>query len=135
DRFAYTLQWEAASLLTVFLGVYFVASKRFASPAINPLDKTAKSFIEVPQRFLKNTVEQFVMHFVACLILTTHLAEEQMVAIPALVLLFVTGRLCFGLGYSYGYIYRAFGFALTILPTASVVLYCVYRLVSGVLLE
>ncbi|EDO49563.1 predicted protein [Nematostella vectensis] len=131
DRITFTLQWELVSLLAVQAGIVWVARTRFSTAAINPLDKSAKQFVEIPQKYLKNTVEQFVLHFVASLVLTTYLTAEQMFVVPVLVGIFVTGRLCFAVGYKIHFSARGFGFALTWLPTVAIIMYCLYRMIQG----
>ena len=126
DRLAYTLRWQMISALVLFAGIMWAANTRLRTAAIDPLNKEAEKFVALPSRFLQNTLEQFVLSFVGNLTLSTYLSAETMHVMPALVITFVVARVAFGVGYSRFQLQRAFGFALTVCPTMSVYLYCVY---------
>lgn len=128
DRIAFALKWQALSAMTVIAGIMWVGNRRFHSPAINPLDDTAKKFVEIPSKYLSNTTEQFLMHFVACLTLSVHLPLDKIMVLPLLSLLFVLARCVFAVGYSIRPIFRAPGFTLTFTPTVCSFVYCVYCL-------
>ncbi|EDO34975.1 predicted protein, partial [Nematostella vectensis] len=80
---------------------------------------------------LKNTIEQFVLHFVALLALTTYLTAKEMIVVPVLVGIFVTGRLCFAVGYKIYFMARGFGFGLTFIPNEATIAYCFHRMLQG----
>lgn len=129
DRLIYTIQWLMVSALAIHAGIHGVGSVRASTSAIDPLEGNAENLVEVPNKILRNTMEQFILHAVGLITLSTYLTETNMKCIPILVLIFLIGRLCFW--YAYGYsmqaMNRAFGFATTYLPTVGVYLYCLYR--------
>ena len=80
---------------------------------------------------LQNTVEQFIMSFVAQLIFCTWLDASQMTLIPIVVVLFVVGRFLFWIGYlipMYNRTYRALGIPPTWMPTGGMLIFSIYNL-------
>ena len=74
-----------------------VGNTRFMK-AWNPLDKEMSKHVDIPQRILTNTIEQFCLFFPSTLLLSTYLSQDQMHAIPILVLTWSFGRLAFAFG-------------------------------------
>ena len=128
DRVVFTLRWLIVSLFTVVAGIISVGNTRYSTSAINPLDPSGKKYVEIRSRYLQNTVEQFLVHSFSLVVLATYLSEENMNFIPLLVAVFSIGRLLFAVGYSIDPLRRGFGFAVTFLPTAMVIYYCLYCL-------
>ena len=126
DRVVFTLRCLVVSLLAIIGGIMAVASKRYGTPAINPLDPSGKKFTEQRQMYLQNTLEQFLVHSFCLMGLSTYLSEEKMHWIPLLVALFVIGRALFFVGYAIDPMKRSVGFGLTWLPTVAVSGYCLY---------
>ena len=126
DRVVFTLRCLMVSVLTIFAGVSAVANKRFSTAAINPLDPSGKALTEMRQRYLQNTVEQFLLHAFSLLTLSTYLSEEKMHLIPLLVVLFIIARAVFFVGYSIDPIKRTLGFAMTYTQNVFVTGYCLY---------
>lgn len=128
DRVVFTLRWLIVSLLSVFAGVIWVGNMRFSTSAINPLDPSGKKYVEMRSRYLQNTVEQFLLHSFSLIALATYLSEENMHLVPVLVVVFSIARLVFAVGYSIDPLKRGTGFAMTFLPSAMVICYCLYCL-------
>ena len=126
DRIVFTLRWLMVSLLAIYAGIVAVGRTRFRTTAINPLDPRGKKFTEAPERYLQNTVEQFLLHSFSLLVLSTYLSEEKMHWIPVLVVLFIIARAVFLVGYLTDPLKRATGFAMTYFPTIAVSVYCLY---------
>ena len=81
---------------------------------------------------LQNTVEQFVVSFVAQVATSTWLSASQMMTIPIVVVLFVVGRLVYWRGYlnpAYNRTGRAAGLPLTMFPTMAMLVFTIYKLV------
>lgn len=132
DRVAYTLQWQIASVLTLFVGIGTVARKRLQTTAIDPINGRGEHHVLVDCRYVQNTLEQLVMNSFGQMMLSTYLKEDQMKAIPLLVLLFVIGRITFWIGYRRSYLHRAFGFALTVSSNAFMyIVLCFYFVETG----
>lgn len=129
DRVVFTLRWLMVSLLSIWAGVILVANVRFATSAIDPLDKSGKKYVEMHSNFLQNTVEQFLLHSFGLIVLSTYLTEESMHWVPLLVILFVISRVLFYVGYSMHPLKRAVGFFMTFAPSTAVMLYSLYCLI------
>jgi len=87
---------------------------------------------QVHVRVLQNTVEQFVVSFVAQVATSTWLSASQMMTIPIVVVLFVVGRLVYWRGYlnpAYNRTGRAAGLPLTMFPTMAMLVFTIYKLV------
>lgn len=128
DRVVFTLRWLIVSLLSIHAGVQWIATTRFTTSAINPLDRSGTKYVEMRSKILQNTVEQFLLHAFSLIVLSTYLSEESMYWIPLLVVLFVIARVVFAVGYSMDPLKRAYGFAMTFTPTVVVIIYCLYCL-------
>jgi hypothetical protein len=98
DRVLYALRWEACSLLVLVIGIGYVATIRFfgSDTALNG-GKTDE--VDLPNRLLQNTLEQTVIGVVARVVLSIYLSPSTMPIVPALVTLFLTGRVLFYHGY------------------------------------
>ena len=121
-------------MLIIYWAIAKVIQQRMKFKAFDPLKKVdakdAKDSLEVHQRFLSNTIEQYVINGPALLMLSLYLTPHQLKVIPPLVALFVTGRVI----YLHGYLNpnrertgRTFGFIMTIAPTAMTLAYVAYR--------
>lgn len=126
DRVVFTLRWSMVSLLVVVACIMILAQIRYHTSAINPLDTSGQKITETFQRCLQNTLEQFLIHVLSLLVLSTYLPEEQMQCIPYLVVWFVIGRAVFFVGYFIDPIKRGVGFAMNWLVNLAVVGYCFY---------
>lgn len=106
-----------------------VGNVRFATSAIDPLDKSGEKYIKMRSNFLQNTVEQFLLHSFGLTVLSTYLSEESMHWVPLLVILFVVSRVLFFVGYSIHPLKRAIGFFMTFTPSVAVMLYSLWCLI------
>ena len=127
DKLDFALQWLFLSGLTMLTGVVGVLRVRGNSSAMDPIEGNSEHLVEIPNRILRNTTEQFIIHTIGLLTLTTYLTPEGMKAIPILVVIFVLGRIFFWLGYHIKPMYRSFGFMMTFMPNLSVIAFCFYR--------
>ena len=122
-RLVYTLRWQIFPLMTLMFAIGRVADTRLETAAINPLSGK-EHLVEFQQRFLRNTLEQLIVHVLGQLVLCTFLSSESKRIIPPMALLFVAGRILFWIGYRTDPLKRATGFAMNF-PTAIVtVIYC-----------
>ncbi|TPX58001.1 hypothetical protein SpCBS45565_g08093 [Spizellomyces sp. 'palustris'] len=115
----HALRFLPLSAIPLLLGVILVGNLRFLTPV--RIDPTASPIgtnhtMDVFQRYLQNTLEQFILHFIA---VTGLAAWDDCKHVLPLVMLFIIARVIFLIGYlatSDGR-YRAVGFAMTVLPT------------------
>ena len=128
ERVVYALRWQTLSILAVFWGVHTVGWRRFSSTAIDPMSPDGDLTGTVGAKYLQNTLEQYLLHLLAQLILATFIEGAQIKIIPILVLLFVAGRMAFWFGYNHNPMHRGFGYGLTLFPTSATLLYCLFSL-------
>ena len=115
ERIAFALKAEILVFLWLAGCVRAVSSGRFRSPA----DIRGSAYapptpaIAVQAAVLQNSLEQTVLAVGAHLGVAAVLRGDELVLIPALVLLYLAGRVSFAAAYARGAAARAFGMALT----------------------
>jgi uncharacterized membrane protein YecN with MAPEG domain len=127
ERLIFTLRCQIFPALMLFAGIATVGNYRFLSPAINPLAGAESEAMKVHLRYLSNTLEQVVLFMIVNVIFSTFLNAQTIKIIPILAILFVVARLAFWFGYLQSPMYRAFGMALTLYPTAILLFYDIYH--------
>ncbi|XP_048772828.2 transmembrane protein 79-like [Ostrea edulis] len=134
DRLVFALRWLFISSLPIVFAIFGVLDVRGNTKAIDPIKGGAENLVELPNRILRNTIEQFSLHAVGVLALTTYLDERSMSNIRALVALFFLGRILFAMGYKSSPSNRGFGFAITFMPTLVTYGYVLYKFVTTYIL-
>ena len=137
DQLVYALRWQmpAVALLVFFIHDVGMARKDTGTPDPVTVRHEPES-LAVRRAVLLNTVEQLLLHSPSMLVLATYLRPDQLKLIPILSCLFVVGRLWYRVGYINPEnlrTNRASGMGLTFFPTLAVIVYNMYRLVSGCL--
>ncbi|CAG2255423.1 unnamed protein product [Mytilus edulis] len=108
DRLIYTIRWLFLSSTTIIFAMVRVLRVRGNTDAIDPLNGEAENLVELPNRILRNTIEQFLLHASAVLTYSTFLDESNMNNIPFMVMRFILGRLFYAVGYSSDPMHRFF---------------------------
>ena len=108
-RLAFALQANAFAALPLLVGVMAVGNNRFFSEAIDPTLQKEDLATQINGRVADNTLQQFVLFFVA----TTALTADTMRIIPAAAIMFIVARAAFWIGYRIQPLYRAPGMAAT----------------------
>jgi hypothetical protein len=118
-RLAFAARASLLVMLWVAVGVGMVSTIRRYSAPDNPGSAFAppSERLKVPLAFLQNTLEQATMTSVAFLALATVDGDAPLGFIMGAVVLFAAGRITFLRGYPLGATGRAFGMAMTALPT------------------
>ena len=115
EQIAFALKWDLLIFLWLAGCVRVVARGRFRSP--NDREGSAycppSPVLAIPAAVLQNSLEQTVIALGAHLILATVLRGPELILIPLLVFLYLTGRVAFATCYAKGAVARAFGMALT----------------------
>ncbi|XP_063425585.1 uncharacterized protein LOC134709345 [Mytilus trossulus] len=130
DRLIYTIRWLFLSSSTMMFAMFGVLRVRGSTDAIDPLNGSSENLVELPNRILRNTTEQLVLHASAVLTLCTFMDENSMRNIPLLVILFILGRLLYAIGFSSAPMNRALGFSMTFWPTMATYMYCTYCVIT-----
>jgi hypothetical protein len=121
DRFALGAVCAGAAALALLPCVLRVALFRFFSDADRPgegLAPTPGRRLRVLRAITQNTLEQTVLAALGYFAFTAAAPADALMLAPASVALFLLGRLAFAIGYAHGASGRAFGFVITMLPTA-----------------
>jgi hypothetical protein len=124
DRIGLGLRWAVILQLPLIVGILTVSQQRFWSH--KHADGSAPDIgspMEINRRYLTNTLEQTVLATIGMLALSITVPVDCMTFVPALTILFVLGRICFWVGYRVNPYIRAFGLALTFVPTIGVYIY------------
>jgi hypothetical protein len=111
------------ALLTLVAGIEAVAHERLVTAAIDALAGVDSQRMRVNQRYLTNTVEQFIV-FAAALLVLSFYAPPRILIIVAIV--WIVTRWAFWLGYHRSPLLRGIG-APGIAQSLIVLLYAVYR--------
>lgn len=130
DRLALVVQWLLLPGLTLFAGIFAMASGRFFNGATDGSRTPASHGLEINLRYNLNTLEQVVLAAIAWAGLALALPHAQLNLIPLLAILFVVGRAAFWMGYLFHPVARAFGLLLTFAPTCVGYLWLLFRMVK-----
>jgi hypothetical protein len=117
SRLAFAVRWMLLPGLCLLLGVIVAARRGFVPDAIDGTRAPASRSLEINLRYNQNTLEQTVLACIAWASLAIVLPTAQLLLLPAMATLFVIGRGAFWIGYLLHPMGRAFGMALTVLPT------------------
>jgi len=115
DRVIFTIRHQLPGLLAILISVLHVSLTRAFTLAVNPLSGN-EALVEVGNRVLTNTIEQYILTVVNQLILATHVTEAHLRYIPLISGTFLLGRIAFLVGYIKSPNYRGLGFNLTFMP-------------------
>ncbi|XP_062888760.1 uncharacterized protein LOC134337563 [Mobula hypostoma] len=130
SRMTYTLRCNIIAIIPVLLGVVIGSLSRLCSTAIDPLDTNVRAVL-IHQRYVGNSIEQFVIYFLNVAVMATYLHQEHLKIIPILSGLFAVARLLYWITAGLSSAYRGFGFGLTFFPTLAMLAYncyCLYEL-------
>jgi hypothetical protein len=119
SRLAFAVRWMLVPGICLLLGVIVAARRGFVPDAIDGTRTPSSRSLEINLRYNQNTVEQTVLACIAWAGLAITLPIAHLVLIPAMATLLAIGRGTFWVGYLIHPMGRAFGMALTALPTVA----------------
>nr|XP_022320692.1 transmembrane protein 79-like [Crassostrea virginica] len=99
DRLALTISCLFVSSFSIFVGIFGVTNVRGNTDAIDPVEGGSENLVFVPNQILRNTTEQFLLHFIAMMTLTLFLEGASMKVIPILCGIFLVARIVYQVGY------------------------------------
>jgi len=109
-----------------------VGSQRFGNSSENPIKVMANSeAMQVDLRVLSNTHEQVVLFALTTLALSVLLPYQFLSLLPTYSAVFVLGRIIFWVAYRHNALWRAPGFAMTIMPAVGGLLYCCITILAS----
>jgi len=113
DRIALVIKDAVFAILPAVLAICIVAAQRLDPSMFVGRTPKPNSAVDINNRFILNTVEQFILYFIGN-------AGLGM------------GRVLFWVGYHYNPYVRAFGFGITFYPTVAVYLWLILYVVFGI---
>ena len=132
DRIALVIKNAVIAAAPAVLAICIVAAQRLDPSMFVGRVPKPNSPVDINNRFILNTVEQFILYFIGNAGLALYCPPEEARTLIILTTLFVTGRVLFWLGYHYNPYVRAFGFGLTFYPTVAVYLWLILFMVFGI---
>lgn len=105
--------------------IFRVGTQRFGNPSENPLKNIANTEgMQIDLRVLSNTHEQIVLFVINVLALSILLPYQYLSLLAIYSGFFVVGRMIFWMGYKHNVLWRAPGFAMSMLPAVIGLAYC-----------
>jgi hypothetical protein len=132
DRIALVLKDAVFALLPGVIGICIVAAQRLNPSMFVGQTPKANSAVDINNRFILNTFEQFTAYFVANAGLAMYCPPEEARSLPLLTMLFVMGRILFWIGYHRNPYLRAFGFGITFYPTVAAFAWLMLIMIFGI---
>jgi hypothetical protein len=120
DRIALVIKDAVFAILPAVIVICVVAAQRLNPSMWVGRSPKSGSAVDINNRFILNTVEQFILYFIAHTALAVYGRLEEARTLVILTVLFVLGRILFWVGYHFNPYLRAFGFGLTFYPTVAV---------------
>jgi hypothetical protein len=132
DRLELVIKNAVIAIAPAVLAICIVAAQRLDPSMFVGRVPKPNSPVDINNRFILNTVEQFILYFIGNAGLALYCPPEEARTLIILTTLFVTGRLLFWIGYHYNPYMRAFGFGLTFYPTVAVYTWLILFMVFGI---
>jgi uncharacterized MAPEG superfamily protein len=132
DRIALVIKVAVFAVLPAVLAICIVAAQRLDPSQFVGRVPKPNSAVDINNRFILNTFEQFILFFIGMAALALYCPLEEARTLIILTILFVVGRILFWVGYHYNPYMRAFGFGLTFYPTVAVYLWLMLYMVFGI---
>ena len=132
DRIALVIKDAVFAILPAVLAICIVAAQRLDPSMFVGRTPKPNSAVDINNRFILNTVEQFILYFIGNAGLALYCPLEEARTLIILTMLFCMGRVLFWVGYHYNPYVRAFGFGITFYPTVAVYLWLILYVVFGI---
>ena len=132
DRIALVIKNAVVAILPAVVAICIVAAQRLDPSMFVGRVPKPNSAVDINNRFILNTVEQFILYFIGNAGLALYCPAQEARSLIVLTALFVLGRMLFWVGYHYNPYVRAFGFGITFYPTVAVYVWLILRMVFGI---
>ena len=130
QRIALTVPWLLVPAACLFVGIGFIANRRFLSEDAIDGGASPGHADVIASRYVQNTLEQAILAALVWLALAAIEPARAAALVPMLATLFGIGRIAFWIGYLFAPWGRAFGFGLTFYPTAVALVWLIVRIVA-----
>jgi MAPEG family len=131
-RIALIIKNAVFATVPAVLAICIVAAQRLDPSMFVGRTPKPNSAVDINNRFILNTVEQFILYFIGNAGLALYCPLEEARTLIILTILFGMGRVLFWVGYHYNPHVRAFGFGITFYPTVAVYLWLILYVVFGI---
>ncbi|XP_069463212.1 transmembrane protein 79 [Ambystoma mexicanum] len=125
NRLIYTLRCGVFATFPIVLGLIVYGISRLCASSFDPFGKRERE-VEIHRRYATQSVYLFVLYFFNMAVLATYLPQELLKLVPLLTGLFALSRLIYWLAFAMGRSFRGFGYGLTFLPLAAMLLANLY---------
>ncbi len=132
DRLALVIKDAVVAIIPGIIGIIIIAAQRLDPSMFVGRVPKPNSPVDINNRFILNTFEQFTAYFIANAGLAMYCPIEEARTLPILTALFVIGRILFWIGYHKNPYLRAFGFGLTFYPTVAAYAWLILIMVFGI---
>jgi hypothetical protein len=132
DRLALVIKDAVFALLPGIIGICIVAAQRLDPSMFVGQVPKPNSPVDINNRFILNTFEQFTAYFIANAGLAMYCPLEEARTLPILTALFILGRILFWVGYHKNPYLRAFGFGITFYPTVVAFAWLMLMMIFGI---
>jgi hypothetical protein len=132
DRLALVIKDAVFALLPGIIGICIVAGQRLDPSQFVGRVPKPNSPVDINNRFILNTFEQFTAYFIANAGLAMYCPLEEARTLPILTALFILGRILFWVGYHKNPYLRAFGFGITFYPTVVAFAWLMLMMIFGI---
>ncbi|HZJ11744.1 MAG TPA: MAPEG family protein [Methyloceanibacter sp.] len=132
DRLALVVKDAVIAILPAVLAICIIAAQRLNPSMFVGRIPKPNSAVDINNRFILNTVEQFILYFIGNAGIALYCPPEEARTLIILTALFLMGRVLFWVGYHYNPYMRAFGFGITFYPTVTVYLWLILYMVFGI---
>ena len=132
DRLALVIKCAVIAIIPGVIAICIVAAQRLDPSMFVGQVPKPNSPVDINNKFILNTFEQFTAWFIAMAGLAMYCPIEEARTLPILTALFVLGRILFWVGYHKNPYLRAFGFGITFYPTVIAYTWLVLIMVFGI---
>jgi MAPEG family len=132
DKLELVIKDAVFAILPAVIAICIVAAQRLNPTMFVGRTPKPNSAVDINNRFILNSVEQFILYFIGNAGLALYCPPEEARSLIILTALFVLGRLLFWAGYHFNPHLRAFGFGITFYPTVAVYLWLILKMVFDI---
>lgn len=131
DKLALVVKAAAVAILPALAAIAVVAAQRLNPEHFVGEKVKRNSALDINIRFIQNTIEQFVVYFVANAALALYALSIHAKLVPVFAVTFLVARVLYWWGYHYNSYVRSFGFGVTFFPTVGIYAWLALHMTTG----
>lgn len=132
DRLSLLFKCSAMLMVPALFAIMIVAAQRLNPKHFNGTQIKPGSALETNAKFVRNTMEQFLLFVTGVGALALYIHAEDAATVPILTAMFLGGRAFYWWGYHHNTHVRAFGFGVTFYPLVVVYAWLALHMSTGV---